>query len=181
MYDEAIILEVKRNYAIAMKSGGEICRINLKDGIKIGDSVYILPEDIYKENKNAVLSPTALPIGEIKNKPLRKNIQRIAGLVAVFLICCTVFLFQQPFKVSACSVISFDSNGSIQLELDKDYNIIRATSVDGSVSQTVLDGLVGKNLKVIATELYNISGGEADVYKRQGFHKRMCLHYSQRC
>lgn len=46
MYHKGIVMEVKEKYALVMAEDGQILRVFYKDGMKTGDCIYILEEDI---------------------------------------------------------------------------------------------------------------------------------------
>ena len=46
MYHKVIVMEIKETYALVMAEDGQILRVVYKDGMKVGDCIYILEEDI---------------------------------------------------------------------------------------------------------------------------------------
>lgn len=49
MYHKVIVMEIKETYALVMAEDGQILRVVYKDGMKVGDCIYILEEDILKK------------------------------------------------------------------------------------------------------------------------------------
>ncbi len=55
-YEKVIVVELKSEWDLAMRPGGEIIRIRKKQGLHTGDVIYILPEDIISQkNDNTLL------------------------------------------------------------------------------------------------------------------------------
>lgn len=50
MYHKVIVMEIKEKYALVMTKDGGVLRVMRKDGMKVGDRIYILEEDILKED-----------------------------------------------------------------------------------------------------------------------------------
>ena len=47
MYEKAVVLEIKDDYCLVMTEDGKIVRIWKKAGIREGQKIYILEEDLY--------------------------------------------------------------------------------------------------------------------------------------
>ena len=65
MYHKVIVMEIKETYALVMAEDGQILRVVYKDGMKVGDCIYILEEDIlkkdsFKEENHASIIPCLL-------------------------------------------------------------------------------------------------------------------------
>lgn len=154
MYKKVIVLELKTAYALVMEEGGTILRIYRKDGLAVGDTIYVLPEDIYQEKRASAVIP--FPAGGKGSSSGRKHSGRsvwlrLSGMVAMLALCISLFLPQ--FSVTAYAVASFDGDSSIQVELDQDGRILSAVSLDGSVTQDDLDSLKGKTIEDAAIDL----------------------------
>lgn len=131
MHHKVIIMEIKKDYVIALKEDGEMVKIKYKDGLDIGDKIYILDEDIIIDN----------------NKPLifKDTIKRSAILMMVVLIA-SLFIFQiRPIK--AYAMVSIDGQSSLELKVDKKGKIANASSLDNSYTKDELKNMKGKNIK----------------------------------
>ena len=154
MYKKAIVLEVKTAYALAMEEGGAVLRIRLKDGLAVGDAIYVLPEDLYQAEGTSGVVP--FPAGGRDRTKTGKSRRpspwlRLGGMAAILVLCVTL-LFPRLTPV-AYAVASFDGDTSIQVRLDQRGRILSASSPDGSMQQKELDGLKGKSLEDAAAAL----------------------------
>lgn len=154
MYKKVIVLELKTAYALVMEEGGAILRIYRKDGLAVGDTIYVLPEDIYQEKRASAVIP--FPAGGKGSSSSRKHNGksiwlRLGGMVAMLALCISLFL--PKFSMTVYAVVSFDGDSSIQVELDHDGRILSAISLDGSVTQDDLDSLKGKTIEDAASDL----------------------------
>ena len=161
MYKKAIVMEIKAAYAIAMEEGGGIIRIKKKDGLSVGDSIYVLPEDLYHQ-KNACAGfsgsgskKTLLFLPSVQKSTLFK----IASIAAMLILCITLVIPQ--LSVTTYAQASFDGAGSIQLSLDRNFQIIKAISPDQSVPDSVLRTLHGKRIDDAKEELYSACGSDS--------------------
>lgn len=158
MYKKAIVMEIKAAYAIAMEEGGSIIRIKKKDGLAVGDSIYVLPEDLYQKEEACAGSSChrfqrkLIPFPGIKKSSLVK----IASIAAMLILCITLAIPQ--LTVTTYAQASFDGAGSIQLSLDRNLQIIKAVSPDQSVSDSVLKTLHGKHINEVGNTLRSACG-----------------------
>ena len=159
MYKKAIVIELKDCYALAMEEGGGIIRIKKKPGLSVGDSIYVLPEDLYqKETKASVVSFGAA--GASQKRKNSSNIHtglwmKVASAAAVVLLCIGIMAPQM--RVKAYALTSFDGDISIQLELDDQYRIIRIFSPDKGAEEK-LKALRGKHIREAGEELKALCG-----------------------
>ncbi len=155
MSDKVIVIEVKENYAIAMKEGGELVRIKKKGNVAVGDKIYILPDDLYKEEK--VSGVTVAPIANKKVKMNKNIFRRVASIVAVFILCFS-FLMLPQFAKPAYAMASFDGEKSVQMELDKNNKILKVESLNNTVPKNELKKYKGKNINELDSEFNNLLG-----------------------
>jgi hypothetical protein len=161
---KVIVLELKDDYALAMEEGGGIIRIQRKNGVFVGDKIYVLPEDVMQDKPMAAVVP--FPSHESQEreglsasrKRPAKTRTRLLGVVAMLAIVITMLLPQMSFN--AYAMASFDGPSCIQIELDRYGRILRADSPDGSVSAEALSVLKGKNIKDAKIEISNLCGSE---------------------
>ncbi len=158
MYKKAIVMEIKAAYAIAMEEGGSIIRIKKKDGLSVGDSIYVLPEDLYQGQE--ACSDSSLHRFPRKLVPFpgikKSSLVKIASIAAMLILCITLVLPQ--LTVTTYAQASFDGAGSIQLSLDRNLQIIKAVSPDQSVSDSVLKALHGKHINEAGETLRSACG-----------------------
>ena len=161
MYKKAIVMEIKAAYAIAMEEGGGIIRIKKKDGLSVGDSIYVLPEDLYHQ-KNACAGFSGS--GSKRTLVFLPSVQKstlfqIASIAAMLILCITLVIPQ--LSVTTYAQASFDGAGSIQLSLDRSFQIIKAVSPDQSVPDSVLRALRGKRINDAKEDLYSACGSDS--------------------
>lgn len=158
MNDKVIVMEIKDNYVLAMKEGGEIVRIKKKPNLSVGDKIYILPEDLYKEEKISGVVPFPLINNSSKRRKINQNtMRRVASMVAVFILCFS-FLMLPQFTRTAYAMASFDGENSVQMELDRNNRILDIESVNQSVSKDELKKYKGKNINQLDGEFNKLLG-----------------------
>ncbi len=151
MLEKGIVLELKPEYALAMKQGGGVIRIKRKPGMVEGDQIYILPEDLYEKRRNL----TVLRTGAFKPPAVRK----IARMTAAAAMAILVILALIPgLSTTAYAVVSLDGQQHIQLQVDEDQSILGASSPDESLPEIELRKFRGKNLLDLGPELTELLG-----------------------
>ncbi len=159
MPQEGVVLEIREKYALVMLKEGEVIRIQRKEGLTVGAHIYILPEDRYEEN--------ALCFAPQKSTRTNRG-RRIAAVAAAIMLCISAML--SPYlSMQAYAVASLDAGQSVQLELDRHGRVIRATSPNGSIEQSVLNGYKGKELEEVAKAM---KGGAQDTPCLAGYAKK---------
>ncbi len=168
-YEKVIVVELKSEWDLAMRPGGEIIRIRKKQGLHTGDVIYILPEDIISQkNDNTLLFCAASQPAATQNQEAPKAkkharqtrllLRQLASVAAIFAICFSVLLFSQHLPVQVYAVASFDADQSLQIELDKDLRILSVHSVDASIPESMLTSLKGQQLQDVERELRCLVG-----------------------
>lgn len=113
--NKGIIMEIKKNYAIALNDQGVMEKITTKQNMKIGQKIFYFDEDIVN---------TTVSSGNRHNNLFRA----IGSIAALFLI---VFTFFHTMKSeTAYAVVSLDINPSIQIEADSNLKIIKVEGVN---------------------------------------------------
>jgi hypothetical protein len=113
--NKGIIIELKKNYAIALNEEGIMDKIVIKDNMKIGEKIFYFEDDIVKA---------------ATNKVYRHNnfIKAFGSIAALFLIVFTFFYNMKPEQ--AFAVVSLDINPSIQIEVNSNQKIIKVEGVN---------------------------------------------------
>ncbi len=156
MVEKVIILELKEDFALAMQEGGGVVRIRLKDGMAVGNTVYILPEDIYYEKKNGKVLPF-VTADKTKESRRTERFRRLAAMAAVIALLCTVLL--PHFTEQAYAVASFEGQNGVQLRLDENNRVIDVISVDGNLTAEELAWTKGRDVADLGDEFVQILGG----------------------
>lgn len=130
MYLKVLVMDIKDEYCIGMKEDGTMIRIQYKEGIHIGDYIYVLEEDLYhKEEKPYAFMHSAM-----------KNI--LVGAACLFIVFASIQFLYKPKEVHA--LVSIDGDKSVQLELDHKYRIMRAQSFNHTYTDEELAHMIGK-------------------------------------
>ncbi|EKQ57072.1 MULTISPECIES: anti-sigma factor domain-containing protein [unclassified Clostridium] len=113
--NKGIIMEVKKNYAIALNDEGVMDKIAAKHDMKVGQKIFYFDDDIIKNTSNKVYRHNNL-------------FKALGSIAALFLI---VFTFFHTMKSeTAYAVVSLDINPSIQIEADSNLKIIKVEGVN---------------------------------------------------
>ena len=154
MYNKAIVLEIKEEYALAMTDDGRVERIKKKKGLETGAQIYLLPEDLYREEKSRGASPSILPF---TGRPGRKTLYRTAGVAAAFFLCLS-FLLSPLLAEPAYAVVSLDAQFGVQVELDENLKILGAVTRGKAIPKSALKALRGKSLEEAGQRLEEFIG-----------------------
>lgn len=144
MLYKGIIIEVKDEYSIVVTNESEFLRIKNKEGMKVGDKIYFLEEDIYNTEENTILSDqnkeneeksNIIDFKEKKEKSknnmsrIYKRLVSVAATIAI--IVGTVIYTSSP---KSYATVSFDENGSsLELNLDKNKKVNSTSLINGSL------------------------------------------------
>jgi len=113
--NKGMIMDVKRNYAIALNDEGLMEKITSKQNMQVGQKIFYFEDDIVKTNAN---------------KAYRHNnfIKAFGSIAALFLLVFT--FFNTMNYEQAYAVVSLDINPSIQIEADSNQDIIKVEGVN---------------------------------------------------
>lgn len=129
---KGIVMEVKKNYIIVMKDDGTMHRVKSKGSQQIGDSIFFFDEDIYnKSSKNNVVpfQKWAIPLG------------LVAALI--LFIFTPIIKNISPGAMNSYAVVTFDVNPSVELTLNNEGNIIKASGLNDDGSALDLKAIEG--------------------------------------
>lgn len=113
--NKGIIMELKKNYAIALNDEGVMDKIVFKNDMQVGKKIFYFEDDI--------ISATTTKVNRYNN-----FIRAVGSIAALFLI---VFTFFHTMRTeTAFAVVSLDINPSIQIEADSKQNIIKVEGVN---------------------------------------------------
>lgn len=142
MLYKGIIIEVKDEYSIVVTNESEFLRIKNKEGMKVGDKIYFLEEDLYNVDESNVLyaeeeeESNVIDFNEKKEKSKKKmstvykRLVTVAATIAI--IVGTVIYTSSP---KSYATVSFDENGSsVELNLDKNKKINSASLINGNLN-----------------------------------------------
>lgn len=142
---KAIVMEIKEKYIIVMKDGGEIVRINKKNDLKIGETIFCLDEDIYNgrvESKNKGLKNLLIPLGAV------------AALLLIFIN--PIFNRFSSNLNNTYAVLTFDVNPSIEFNLDAKGKIIDVKGINDDGKMLDINTIKGLTVEEGAVKLKEI-------------------------
>ena len=169
MYEKAVVLEIKDDYCLVMTEDGKIVRIWKKAGIREGQKIYILEEDLY--SKDSLKGAVVLPLTGSKNRRRSGNsdgrkgkavLTKVLTAAAAFLIFVGTLSLPQ-LSDPAYAAVSFDGEKSVQLELDGENRVVSAKSYDGTVNADVLSDMEGCRLEELWDVLRDFSEEDEPV------------------
>ena len=151
MYHKVIVMEIKETYALVMAEDGQILRVVYKDGMKVGDCIYILEEDIlkkdsFKEENHASI----IPFVERKktgnqHKTLWKKMVAVAAAFALFVTSFAVL--SKPEK--AYAMVSVDGEKAVEVVLNQKNRVKEADSKNDSLTGEEKKEIKGEKVETI--------------------------------
>ena len=151
MYHKVIVMEIKETYALVMAEDGQILRVVYKDGMKVGDCIYILEEDIlkkdsFKEENHASI----IPFAERKksgnqHKTLWKKMVAVAAAFALFVTSFAVL--SKPEK--AYAMVSVDGEKAVEVVLNQKNRVKEADSKNDSLTREEKKKIKGEKVETI--------------------------------
>ena len=146
---KAIVMEIKENYIIVIKEGGEIVRVNKKEGLKVGETIFCLDEDIYNvkvESKNKTLKTWLIPLGAV------------AALIIILIN--PIFNMFSPSLNTTYAVLTFDVNPSIEFDLDNEGKILNVKGINNDANMLNIEVIKGLTVEEGAIKLKKILTSE---------------------
>lgn len=144
-------MEIKETYALVMAEDGQILRVVYKDGMKVGDCIYILEEDIlkkdsFKEENHASI----IPFAERKktgnqHKTLWKKMVAVAAAFALFVTSFAVL--SKPEK--AYAMVSVDGEKAVEVVLNQKNRVKEADSKNDSLTREEKKKIKGEKVETI--------------------------------
>lgn len=144
-------MEIKETYALVMAEDGQILRVVYKDGMKVGDCIYILEEDIlkkdsFKEENHASI----IPFAERKktgnqHKTLWKKMVAVAAAFALFVTSFAVL--SKPEK--AYAMVSVDGEKAVEVVLNQKNRVKEADSKNDSLTREEKKTIKGEKVETI--------------------------------
>ena len=151
MYHKVIVMEIKETYALVMAEDGQILRVVYKDGMKVGNRIYILEEDIlkkdsFKEENHASI----IPFVERKktgnqHKTFWKKMVAVAAACALFVTSFAVL--SKPEK--AYAMVSVDGEKAVEVVLNQKNRVKEADSKNDSLTREEKKKIKGEKVEII--------------------------------
>ena len=151
MYHKVIVMEIKETYALVMAEDGQILRVVYKDGMKVGNCIYILEEDIlkkdsFKEENHAFIIPFA---ERKKTGNQHKTLwKKMVAVVAAFALFVTSFVvLSKPEK--AYAMVSVDGEKAVEVVLNQKNRVKEADSKNDSLTREEKKKIKGEKIETI--------------------------------
>ena len=151
MYHKVIVMEIKETYALVMAEDGQILRVVYKDGMKVGNRIYILEEDILKKDSFKEESHASIiPFAERKktgnqHKTLWKKMVAVAAAFALFVTSFAVL--SKPEK--AYAMVSVDGEKAVEVVLNQKNRVKEADSKNDSLTREEKKKIKGEKVETI--------------------------------
>ena len=140
MYHKVIIMELKENYALVMAEEGQILRVRRKEGMEVGDCIYILEEDLvsgqdYKKDHET----SVIDFSEEKKKRNPRKIwkQMVAAAAAIAIFVTSATILTKPGK--AYAMVSVDGEKNVELLIDQKHKVTKVESGNSQFAEEVKD------------------------------------------
>ena len=150
MYFKGIVVDSKDNYSIVMKDDSTMARIKNREGLKEGDAILFLEDDIYEKVNNKI--------------PFNKIIGSIMATAAIIIILIMPIAYKDRDNVYA--VVSIDVNPSIQVDIDTNKKIVKVKGLNEDGKNLNLNKVIGMKLENGLNEIKMIL--EKAQYKVKG-------------
>ncbi|WFD09169.1 anti-sigma factor domain-containing protein [Tepidibacter hydrothermalis] len=137
-----MVLKLNNDYALIATDDSDLIRIKRREGMRIGQKIFVLDEDIiFLEEENEKRS--------IKSNYL-KVVATLAACIAIVVLINNIFLKDnRPLY----AMVSLDINPSFELGIDDAYNVIQIKAMNDE-SKNILDTeLIGEPLTVVVSEI----------------------------
>lgn len=128
--NKGIIMEIKKDYAIALNNSGVMEKILLKKDMKVGQKIFYFEEDIIKTTNRTNMH--------------NSFIKTFGSIAAIFLLVFT--FFQGITYENAYAVVSLDINPSIQIEANSKKKIVKIQGINDDGKNIDFSSIVGRNI-----------------------------------
>ncbi|MEG0307574.1 MAG: anti-sigma factor domain-containing protein, partial [Clostridium sp.] len=143
---KGIVMEITNEYVIVMKDDSTMVKIQYKDGLNIGDSIFFSEEDVCSKAKGSGIVR--------KNKPWVK-IGMIAAILAIVLLPILNFIERSN---NACAMVTLDINPSLEIRVNSEGKIIKVKGINDDGNNLDLNTLIGLAIEEGIVNLKKILG-----------------------
>jgi len=125
------VIEINSKYAILLTDNMQYKKIKAKEGLSLGSMIYYFKEDLYIKKQN--------------------HFSKV--VIAAAIIFMMVFIQPQTIEPIAFGYVSVDINPSVQMEVDKDLNVIKVEAKNEDAESIIKDEWIGKNFEEVISEI----------------------------
>lgn len=151
MYHKVIVMEIKEKYALVMAEDGQILRVLYKNGMKVGDCIYILEDDILKKEDFQEESPVkVISFADKKNaRNKQKTVWKkmVAVVAASALFVTSLAVLSKPEK--AYAMVSVDGEKTVEVVLNQKNRVKEADSRNSSFTKKEENAMKGEKVEII--------------------------------
>ncbi len=141
------VIDIQEKFVIVMNDQMAYEKIEKKNGLSIGKEVYYFEEDLYKERK----------------QPVKKY----------FLVAAVIFmmLFIQPLLVAeeAYGYISVDINPSVELQVNKNLEVLSIEAINTDAKEYVKENWIGKPAREVINLIIEETQSKGILNKERNF------------
>ena len=142
MMRRGMVLKLNNDYALIVTDDSDFIRIKVREGMRIGQKIFVLDEDIITSD------------GEHENRPSLPNYLKLLTAQAACIVIVVMInnLFVRDYQ-QLHAMISLDINPSFEIGIDENYNVVKINAMNEE-SKGILDsGLIGETLSVAVSEI----------------------------
>jgi|LGOV01.1.fsa_nt_gb hypothetical protein len=141
------VVDINSKYAVVLNNDMSYEKIKINNNLKLGKSIYYFKENLYIE------------------KPKRlKNI-----VIAAAILFMIVFIQPPAVEAIAFGYISVDINPSIQLEIDKNLDVIKIEAKNKDAESIIKDDWIGNNYKIVIDEIIKSAESKGILNEKRDF------------
>ena len=141
------VIEINSKYAILLNDNMQYEKIKAKEGLSLGSTIYYFKEDLYVKKQ--------------------KHFSKI--VIAAAILFMMVFIQPQTIEPIAFGYVSVDINPSIQMEVNKDLNVIKVEAKNEDAESIIKDEWIGKNFEEVINEIIEAAQDKGILNETRNF------------
>ncbi len=142
MMRRGMVLKIKQDYALVAMDNSDFVRVKLREGMIIGQKIFIFDEDMI-----------SLSQGDRRSS----NLSRYLKVASVIAACIAIIAIINNSFVNDTralyALISLDINPSFELEIDDKYNVLKINAMDEDSREILDQELIGKPLSIAVSKI----------------------------
>ncbi len=141
------VIEINSKYAILLNDNMQYEKIKAKEGLSLGSTIYYFKEDLYVKKQ--------------------KHFSKI--VIAAAILFMMVFIQPQTIEPIAFGYVSVDINPSIQMEVNKNLNVIKVEAKNEDAESIIKDEWIGKNFEEVINEIIEAAQDKGILNETRNF------------
>ncbi|WP_157950249.1 anti-sigma factor domain-containing protein, partial [Vallitalea okinawensis] len=139
MMRQGMVLKLNHNYALIATDDAEFIKIKYREGMYVGQKIFVLEEDIIYSVQEGKRRPNYL-----------KVIATLAACIVIAIILNSSFMRDTK---SLYAIISIDINPSFELGINESYNVVQINAKNEESKSILNTNLIGQPLTVAVSEI----------------------------